>query len=424
MRTSAYRCCFFVFVLAFSAGANAATVQVVGATRAEVTTGGARVSGYSVTAAHALTVHLVGPGRVLVRALAIGRAEELTVTLERDGLARSVNLRPVVRSRDVFHGSPLSRPVNVELEALAGKHDYRIRFSSDVFVQVEPARASHLESTAASEEPLAPAAGLMPVALTPDYTTRTVEARPIDSAPPVALTASTESEAAAGSPDAASAGAAVEQAVFLLSPIVGMGFVVEDALGQSTPQFVFGADARYFLSRKSSGDMGLNLTVRDHTTSEVYLTNRPDFTSGGAASVSSNEQLLQLDLDFVYDFRPTQRLWLGLFAGPGLRFFVNQISPGNVGGIYPGGELRFALTDSLEVRARVSYLYNIFFQGQNSGSISALGPPHAAADASAGLALKVGAGDRLRLEYEGEDDAFTHSYRYYHSLCVLLDLAI
>ncbi len=404
--------------LVFSAGAEAATVHVAGAPRAEVTEGRKRARGYTASAHQPVAVQATGPGRMLVRALGIGRDDQLTITLERDGQARSVNVRPLVPSTDSFRGAPLSRPINVEVDVPAGPHDYKVTFSGSAFVQVESTRSRHAEWAAAAEKPMATAPLTPPVTLAPEPMVRTVDAHVADAPPPVVAP---EPVAAIAASEPA-APVAAEKAVFLLTPVVGMGFVVEDALGVATPQFVFGADARYFLSRKPNGDMGLNLTLRDHASNQSYLTTRPDLSTGGAASLTTNEEMLQADLDFVYDFHPADRLWLGVFAGPGFRFFMNDVIPANIGGIYPGGELRFGITDSLEVRARVSYLYNLFFQ--NAGSLSAMGPPHAAADGSAGLALEMGGGNRLRLEYEGEDDAFGSSYRYYHSLCFLLDLAI
>ncbi len=400
-------------------GARAATVDLTGIPRADAKEHGKRLHGFVAAKGETLAFAATGPGAVLVRAFGSGGDDRLVITVERDGKARSINPRAVAPGGGSFEGAALSRPALVELSIPTGTHAYRVTFSEKAFVQIGPARGRHAAWRAAAEEPLATLEPASLVAV-PVVTAPPAPAAAPDSLPPPVALASTDPVAVATVAPAPPAAPGASS--FILTPVVGMGFVVEDALGQSAPQFVFGADGRYFLSRKPNGEMALDLVLRDHAASQVYLTDRPDLATGGAASLSTNEQMLQTDLDFAYDFHPIQRLFLGLFAGPGFRFFMNDVIPANVGGLFPGGEARFAITDSLEARARVSYLYNLFFQ--NAGSLSALGPPHAAANASAGLALKVGGGNRLRLEYEGEDDAFLHSYRYYHSLCFLLDLAI
>ena len=401
-----------ILVLAHPAAAQ--SIRVSGGSRSEASEGGKKLRGYAVTSAAPLSLHIAGPGLILIRARALGDAGSLSLTLTRDGSARSVNQRSVAPSGATLGADKLSSAATVELQVPAGEHDYQLELGGPAFVQVGPTRKSHPELASAAEEPVAPAAvGLLPpvVSLAPEAP-RVVDAH--------------EDRASAPAPgNAGEVAAHVEApanseapARFILTPVVGFGFTVEDAVGESSPQFELGADARYDFSDST----GLFLTFRDHSSSQLYLTNRPDLATGGAASLQTNEQLFQADLDFVYTFHPLERLSLGVFAGPGIRLFENADIPSQMGGIAPGGEFTFTIARDVDFSARASYLYNFMFQ--NPGSISVMGAPHSATDASAALGLKLTGQSRLRLAYEGEDDAFARSYRFYHSLAFLFDIAI
>ncbi|MHB1846842.1 MAG: hypothetical protein ACYCWW_18635 [Deltaproteobacteria bacterium] len=399
-------------LLAAPSGALAQTLRFANAHRvvAHDAATGKVLRGFELSPGGSLALNATGPGWMLVYVRAVGDAGPLTLTVNRDYQAESVNVRNLSAGGGAtLERSKLSQPAVVEFSIPAGAHDYRFEASRTAFVQIGPSHSAHPQWAAATEQPLAAPVVVAPL-VTDASAPRTIEASSENT--PHSQVPATELGDVAAARESLSHPARATPTL-ILTPVVGFGWTVEDQVDEAVPQMELGADVSYLFSDSAA----LELVFRDHSSSQIYVT-----TLGGGAPLTTNEQMIQADLDFRYSFHPLDRLTLSAFAGPGFRFFSNPDVPSQIGGLAPGGEMTILIAKDLDVSARGSYLYNLFFP--ESSSISVMGAPQAAADFSAALGMHFSGGSRLRLAYEGEDDVFARSYRYYHSLAFLFDIAI
>lgn len=208
-----------------------------------------------------------------------------------------------------------------------------------------------------------------------------------------------------------------------LTPSVALGFTSEAATGPgASPTFSAGFAAEYAFTRQAS----LALSLRDTFYARRYVTSRPGVGAEPGQTLQQ-EQMIGADLLFAYDLLPlfgarNSRFWAAPLVGPSFRLFQNAALPANAGGIAIGGRAGVALSEQLDVSVGGTWSYNFMFG--NESLLSAHGGPLATSALSGALGFTLAPGTRFRLGYEGEIVTLAASYRLFHSLAFLFDVAL
>jgi hypothetical protein len=212
---------------------------------------------------------------------------------------------------------------------------------------------------------------------------------------------------------------------FRIQPTLGFGFTLEGELRENTPAFHLGGAFEWWFRN----DLVFGARVAAELYGRNYLLNRIDAGGAGIASVELDEQKIDADLFASYEvlhwLAPRlppffQRFGVWVEGGPSARFFVNELLPSNFFGVQVGGRATFRINDQLQLEAAAGHIYNWF---PDLGSLSFFGSPRAATVMRGALAIAFPPGTRLRLGYGGEIYAQEFSYRSYHALSFLFDVA-